>query len=250
MAFYPKDTPVFCPSVAPTTVCIGNNAGDGVTGANNVIIGDSVASTTLTTGTNNIIIGTSSAVDAATSSTSNTFKIAGGATAIMSATAINSTPVVTIPGSLIVTGGVTGSLSKVSTAQVNRATSTTLTDITGLAVPLVAGGTYIFRAYIPGVSTANGGAKFAIGTSDTLTATSISYSGQNMNGATTNMTSVTTTLGAAVAAATAVFTHAFIEGTIVVNAAGTLTAQIAQNVSHADTTSAYVNAHLFVSRVS
>lgn len=136
------------------------------------------------------------------------------------------------------------------TAQVDRSTSTALTNITGLSVALAAGGAYAFSAYIPGTATANGGAKFAIGTSDTLTATSISYTGRNMNGTTINAVSTTTTLGAVVGAATAVLTNALIEGTIVVNAAGTMTVQIAQNASHADTTSAYVNGNLRVTRIS
>lgn len=141
------------------------------------------------------------------------------------------------------------SLAARSTAQVDRATSTTLTDITGLSVDLEAGGVYAVRAYIPGVATANGGAKFALAGDSTLTATSFSATCSNMNGSTANAAATTTTLGNAIGAATAVFSHATIDGVIVVNAAGKLKAQIAQNASHADTTSAYVNGYLVATRI-
>ena len=154
----------------------------------------------------------------------------------------------TFTGTLPV-GNIVGGAKRVTT-QVDRASSTTLTDITGLFVALAAGGVYAFTAYLPGTATANGGAKFAVGTSDTLSATSISYTGRNMNGATVNAATISTSLGGAVGAATAVLTYAVIDGTIVVNAAGTLTIQIAQNASHADTTSAYVNGHLVVTRIA
>jgi hypothetical protein len=150
----------------------------------------------------------------------------------------------------VTTCALAGAGSEVSTAQVNRVSSTVLTTITGLTAALQAGGKYIFRVHITGVSTVNCGAKFAIGTSDTLTATSFTCTGENYNGTTTNARSTTTTLGAAVGAATAVFGDAFLEGAIVVNAAGTLTVQIAQNVSHADTCSAFVNSDLMLFRVA
>lgn len=129
MAFYgsPPGTQPFVPSTSPNSVGIGNgalqddttgaanvaiglNAGALITtGANNLIIGSSVASTTLATGSNNIIIGTSASQDTASGSTSNTLVIGGGATAVISATGINGTPAVTIPGSLTVTGALTHS---------------------------------------------------------------------------------------------------------------------------------------------
>lgn len=144
--------------------------------------------------------------------------------------------------------GSISSLAKVSTAQLDRATSTVLTNIPGLSVNVVAGATYLFRAHIAGVGTANGGAKFAIG--GTATATSITYTGRHMNAATTNAQTNTQTLGNAVGASTAVFTDGYIEGAIVVNAAGTLTVQLAQNASHADITSALINSDFHVVRVA
>lgn len=153
-----------------------------------------------------------------------------------------------LPDGAATTGNTINTGSSLCTTQVDRVSSTTLTNITGLTANVVGGGTYLFEAYVPGTATANGGAKFAIG--GTATATTCSYTGTNLNGATNNATTTTTTLGNAVGAATAVLTYALIRGAIVVNAGGTLTVQIAQNASHADTTSAYVNGYFTVVRVS
>ncbi len=140
--------------------------------------------------------------------------------------------------------------AKVCTAQVDRATSTALTTVTGCSVALLAGATYQFEAHITGTATANGGMKAAIAGDGTLSATSFSCTGQNFNAATENAATTTTTLGTAVGASTAVVTDMYLTGAIVVNAAGVLNLQIAQNASHADTTSAYVNSTLKVTRVA
>lgn len=137
------------------------------------------------------------------------------------------------------------------TAQIDATsgtTGTTLTNVTGMSVTLIAGATYHIEAYITGTSTANSGAKFAL--SGTATATSISYSGEAYNTTTNGARTVTTTLGNAVGAATAVYTLARISGVIVVNAGGTLTVQFAQNASHADTTSVYVGSVLTATRIA
>lgn len=146
------------------------------------------------------------------------------------------------------TGNTLTTGATISTAQVDRASSTVLTNITGLTANVVSGGTYLFEAYITGTATANGGAKFAI--NGTATATSVSYTGSNLNGTTNNATTTTIILGNAVGASTAVLTNATIRGAIVVNAGGTLNVQIAQNASHADTTSAYINSYFLIMRVS
>lgn len=97
-------------STGSNNLAVGVNAGSLITtGSNNLILGFNAASTNLTTGSNNIVIGTSSAADTAAASTSNSFWLGGGSTAILSATAINGTPVVTVPGSLVVTGSLTHS---------------------------------------------------------------------------------------------------------------------------------------------
>jgi len=154
----------------------------------------------------------------------------------------------TLPGGSNSTGNYISNTAALSTAVVSRTSSTTLTNITGLSVNVIAGATYIIQARIVGTSTTNSGAKFAIG--GTATATSISYTGTNYNGTTTNAATTTTTLGNAVGASTAVYTHTLIFGAIVVNAGGTLTVQIAQNASHADATTAAINSTFDLIRVS
>jgi trimeric autotransporter adhesin len=93
-------------------VIIGYNAGTTLTtglGAN-VIIGPNVASTTLTTGVGNILIGVSATTDTAAGSTSNTYKLQGnGTTPIMTATGINSTPALTLYGTVTLNTLSTGS---------------------------------------------------------------------------------------------------------------------------------------------
>ena len=140
--------------------------------------------------------------------------------------------------------------AKVCTAEVDRVSSTTLTTVTGCSVRLEAGGTYLFRAHITGTATANGGAKAAISGDGTLSATSFTCTGNNVNGTTANARTTTTTLGTAVGGATAVLTDFYLDGAIVVNVAGVLNLQFAQNASSVDTSSAYVNSYLEVTRVA
>lgn len=142
-------------------------------------------------------------------------------------------------------------ISKRVTTQIDAVTSTTgttLTNITGLSVDVLAAGEYCFEAYLPGVATTNGGLKLAIG--GTCTATSISYVGAQWNTTTQNANTITTTKGNAVGAATTVFTYATMKGSIVVATGGTLTAQFAQNAAHADTTSIFVNGYFNVTRIA
>lgn len=140
--------------------------------------------------------------------------------------------------------------SKVCTAQVDVTSSTTLVNVTGLAVALTAGATYNFRARITGTAGASGGAKVAMVASNSLTATSVSYTAWNYNAGTINAVTSTTTLGTAVGGANAVITDIIIEGSIVVAVAGTLNVQIAQNTSNGTATSAYINSNLTVNRVA
>lgn len=107
MTFYPYNAPIIIPSVAPSSMGIGIGALNAdTTGTNNLVIGQNAGSL-ITTGSNNIEILSGGATDPATAATANTMVISGGATAVISATAINGTPVVTIPGSLTVTGSLT-----------------------------------------------------------------------------------------------------------------------------------------------
>jgi hypothetical protein len=138
--------------------------------------------------------------------------------------------------------------ARLCSAQVDKATSTAFSVVTGCSVLLEAGAKYILRGHITGTSTANGGAKATMQGDGTLSATSFSLTGTNFNGTTTNAKATTTTLGNAVGAATAVMTDIDLEGAIVVNVGGVLSLAFAQNASHSDTSSAYVNSWLEVER--
>ncbi len=122
-----------------------------------------------------------------------------------------------------------------------------MTNITGLTIPVLIG-TYAFRAYLTGTATTNSGVKLAIANSGSTT--SAAYSGRQQNGTTNNAEATTTTIGNAVAAATTVFTDAYIDGVIVVSAGGNLTVQFAQNASHADTTTINANGYFTVMRIA
>lgn len=235
--------------------------------------------TTLTSTTGNITTGNfttvnATNVDAGASGTAGTVDIfpttaskgklaisctdqTGNTTVGLVAGAMGQATVLTIndPGSatasVLTDKGVGGTLTARCTAQIDATsgtTGTTLTNVTGMSVNVLAAGVYTIEAYISGVGTANSGMKLAIG--GTATATTISYNGKNYDGTTLNANSTTTTLGNAVGGATAAFTDGVILGTIVVANAGTLTVQFAQNASHADTTSVYVNSYMKVTRIA
>lgn len=137
--------------------------------------------------------------------------------------------------------------SRVAT-QFDKTTDNTLTNVTGLTATVVAAGIYSFRASLSVTAGAGGGMQVAIG--GTCTATNISYTGWNYNGTTVNAVTTTTTKGNAVGAATAITTNIIIEGTLLVNAAGTLTVQMGQNVSNGTTSSVLVNSNFTVQRIS
>lgn len=111
-------------------------------------------------------------------------------------------------------------------------TNTTLANITGLSVDLVAGRKYRFRAVLHITADATGGHKVAI--AGTATATSIIYQIQSVNNGTSALavTSRQTALAGSAGQAGATTVYCAIEGQIVVNAAGTLTVQFAQNAAN------------------
>lgn len=120
---------------------------------------------------------------------------------------------------------------RVST-QFDKTTNTTLADVTGLSVTVVAGRKYRFRATLFVDASAVGGQKYAI--SGTATATAIIYNINTISN-TTNLLVITSRQTALAgssgqAGATSNFTE--IAGLISVNAGGTLTVQFAQNASN------------------
>lgn len=122
--------------------------------------------------------------------------------------------------------------TRVST-QFDKTTDTALANVPGLSVTVAAGRTYTFRAVLHLTPSAVGGQQIAV--AGTATATAVTYQVNSINN-TTNaniLNSRVAALGGAgvgVAGGTADFTT--VEGTITVNAGGTLTVQFAQNVSN------------------
>ncbi len=108
-----------------------------------------------------------------------------------------------------------------------------LANVTALTATLVAGQTYNFRAKLPMTAASSGGVQLAI--AGTATATSIYYEGVlTSGGAIVNQTSSSALAGVVCSSSAAITTgNAEINGTITVNAGGTLTVQFAQNTSNA-----------------
>jgi hypothetical protein len=105
--------------------------------------------------------------------------------------------------------------------------STTLTAITGLTFNVAAGKTYKFVGAIQYTADATGGAKFAI--AGTATATAVIYT--VMAGSIAVTGGQQTSLGGAASLTGSTSGVALIEGTITVNAAGTLIVQIAESTA-------------------
>lgn len=129
-------------------------------------------------------------------------------------------------------------------------TGNTLTNINGMSVT-VAPGTYRFKVYLPGTSTANGGVKVAFKYTATVvttidaTAKLFTASGVAVQHMTNNADQASL---AALTAAATIDTE--IEGTMVVGTGGTIQVQGAQNAAHVDTTSFYVGSYVQFTRIS
>lgn len=135
------------------------------------------------------------------------------------------------------------SLAASNSSSFAKTTDTTLANITGLTRNVEAGRTYTFRAELDTTAAVTGGVKFAV--SGTATATSINYSGVLLDGTTVLANTRATALNTTVCAVTtSTAGTCIIKGTIVVNAAGTLTLQFAQNASDAGASTVLVNQSL------
>lgn len=150
------------------------------------------------------------------------------------------TSVTAPPNGLIVEGHVIQEAgSFVLDTQFDKTTNTTLATVTGstsgavtLLANVTAGKWYTFQAKLFVDADAVGGGKYAIG--GTATATSIIYNINAINNATNLfvINSRQTSLGGSAGQAGATALYVEINGTIKVNAAGTLTVQFAQNASN------------------
>lgn len=137
-----------------------------------------------------------------------------------------------------------------SSTQLDKATNVSPASIVGLTTTLVASGVYKIKAHLPVTSGASGGVKVQFATTDTLTLTSSNITAFFYNTAVSPVV-VTTTSGLATAlGATQIVISVVIEATMVVNAAGTLVIQGAQNASDGTTTSFYVGGYMEVTRLS
>jgi len=118
---------------------------------------------------------------------------------------------------------------KRTTASFDKTSDTTLANITGLSVNVLAGKIYKFEATLYCTSNVGGGVKFSIG--GTATATAVIFEGLTIQGTITQGRS--SVLGSPVGQVTAVTqSQTIIRGTINVNAGGALTVQFAQNASN------------------
>lgn len=148
--------------------------------------------------------------------------------------------------------GVGGMTTYRSSAAVTANATTTYADVTGLTgIPLTAGATYRFRVVLPStVASGTGGIKYAFNyTTATLTSIEATGLGHTASAVAVQHTTTTTTQ-------TDLFTQAavvimtILEGTMVVNAAGTFAVQMAQNTSNASNTVALVGATLTINRIA
>lgn len=128
-------------------------------------------------------------------------------------------------------------------------TDTTLATITGLSLNVEAAGVYSFRADLFVDADVVGGTKYAI--AGTATATSIIYQIRLFDNGTNALTinARHTSLGGNTGQAGTTAGLAIITGTIVVNAAGTLLVQFAQNAAN-NTSSVLINSTFRLERVS
>lgn len=138
------------------------------------------------------------------------------------------------------------------TATVTYTSNTTFSTITGLSTStnLTAGKTYMIRGHLAVVSGASGGLKLQT-SSAALTFTSSSINVTAFNGTTVvaNTTTNLTAMGS-IFAQTAIITDVYIEGLVVVNAAGIFNLQAAQNVSNATSTQVLINSYLEIMRAN
>ena len=136
-----------------------------------------------------------------------------------------------------------------TTAYSGTVGNTTVASISGLSVNVIAGATYVFRAYLPVTVDGTGGIKIAIGGTATWTSvneTAYAYTASAI--ATVN--NATATPGTTLTAALTSYNSIIIEGTVKINAAGTLAVQMAQNAAGGSASSVLVNASFTVTRVS
>ncbi len=129
----------------------------------------------------------------------------------------------------------------------------TLATLTGFSWTLTAGATYQFEINLPATMTTNGGLAVALKYT-TATAASIqvqTYAATASDNTTAVSTQSTTTTDATkyFDSKTAAYTLVTVKGTLIVGTGGTVAVQVAQNTSHADTTTVLKGAYARFTRV-
>lgn len=138
------------------------------------------------------------------------------------------------------------------TGDVTFTSNTTLANVTGLTgFSLLAAGVYEFEVELQTNCSTNGGISVAFKYT-TLTLTSIQLVSETFAASSLATARNTTTTDATkfIDNKTAAWIHIRLKGTLVVNAAGTLAVQAAQNTSHADTTTVYAGSTARFTRLS
>jgi len=130
------------------------------------------------------------------------------------------------------------------------ASNTTLANLVGLALPVVAGATYQIHGQLQGTAAASGGIKAALTAASGLTLTSANVTGMNYNGTTLNTQTNVTALAADFSNSAAAYTNLYFDGSFVVNAAGTLQLQAAQNTSNATATTVALGSYMSLIRIA
>ncbi|HEV8679338.1 MAG TPA: hypothetical protein VGQ90_08180, partial [Stellaceae bacterium] len=125
---------------------------------------------------------------------------------------------------------------QVSSATLTKTSDTALAIIPGLSQALTAGKTYHCRGHLTGTSGTSGGIKVALVATSGLSATQTTFTGYTWNGTTAVANTTVTALGSNIAANTAVYSDLYIDGSILVNAGGTINVEGAQNASNSTPT--------------
>lgn len=135
-------------------------------------------------------------------------------------------------------------------AALNIVSTTTLATVSGLSVALQAAGVYKIDATIPvsGVTVSNG-IKVALAATNSLSVTSMTVNGWVYSGTTLETVTNAAALGTDIGSANTC-TLLKIDGSITVNAAGTLNLQAAQHTSTSLTTTIGAGGVMYLSRIS
>ncbi len=161
----------------------------------------------------------------------------------------------TLTGATITGATVAGNINSDTKVLVATATTTTnvLASLTGFSWSLVAGATYKFDVELATTQTTNGGLTVAFKyTTATLTSIQLkTYQSTDTDNTTAISTNNTTTTDATkfIDNKTAAYTRSRLHGTLVVNAAGTVAIQVAQNTTNSDTTSILLGSYAEFQRV-